>query len=322
MRNQVNRRTMRGEQRDELLSAYLDDELELDVRVWLEEQFAVDPQLRAELEALRQTVRLVRQMRQMPVPRNFIIPQTMASVQPVRPTRSRLAWAAPWLTAATAAVGFLFLFVLAGNILFAGIGSRATAPAALGEMDMPSAALEGQVVETVEVEEETEFLSPEAPMAAEAAAPEMTTGADEGTVAAANTRVPGTAEGGAAAEEPEMQMEPSPALEQEKAVEHELAASAVAPSSEPDAAPPAPEEPPQDMRSGESAAAPEGQAPTGAGEWPGQEGSAAGGDARATRGLFGRPVSLWLGVVVFLGLATVALTVTTVVAWRARRRRS
>jgi anti-sigma factor RsiW len=320
MRNQVNWRTMRDEQRDELLSAYLDNALAADVRVRLEEQFAVDPRLRAELEALRQTVRLVRQMRPMPVSRNFILPQTMAGVRPARPMRSRLAWAAPWLTAATAAVSLLFILVLAGGTLFAGIGPTAMAPVALGERDVSGPVLEAQSIETVEVEKESEVLSTEAPMAAEAPAPETTMRADEGAMAGANTRVPTTGED-AVAEEPEMPMEPSP--EQEKAVEEEMAASAVAPSPEVDAAPPAPaEEAPQDALSGEREAVPEGQPPAGAGAPPGEEGLPTGADSRATWGPFGPPVSLWLGLSVFLGLATIALTVTTVTAWRARRRQS
>ena len=46
--------------RDELLSAYLDDQLDAGDRARLEAQLAIDPALRAELEALRHTVVLVR----------------------------------------------------------------------------------------------------------------------------------------------------------------------------------------------------------------------------------------------------------------------
>jgi anti-sigma factor RsiW len=312
---------MGDEQRDELLSAYLDGELPADVRIRLEERCTVDPQLRAELAALRQTVRLLHQMRPMPVPRNFILPETVAGVQPAQRARSRLAWAAPWLTAATAAVSLLFVLVLAGGVLFAVSSPAAMAPAILGERDMSAPELGAQSVETVQVEKESETLSTEAPMAAEAPAPEATTRADEGAVAGANTRVPATAEEGAAAEQPEMPMEPAP--EQEKAAGEEMASSAVAPSPEVDTAPPsAAEQPPDDARSGEPAAAPEGPPSTGPGAPSGEEGLAAGQDGRATWALYRRPVNLWLGLGIFLGLATVALIVTTVMAWRARRRQS
>ena len=47
------------EQRDELLSAYLDGELSPERQVGLKAQLAASPALRADLEALRRTVALV-----------------------------------------------------------------------------------------------------------------------------------------------------------------------------------------------------------------------------------------------------------------------
>jgi len=123
------RRTER-ERRDELLSAYLDGELSAEERARLETQLATDAALRAELDALRHTVSLVRGLPSIPVPRNFILPQTAgASPRPAQRVRLRRAWAAPFLTAATAVVSLLFVVVLAGDLLFSGMGGLASTPA-------------------------------------------------------------------------------------------------------------------------------------------------------------------------------------------------
>lgn len=134
----------RREQRDELLSAYLDGQLSAVVRARLEAQLAADPELRAELEALRRTVSLVRDLSPVPVPHNFILSQAMvARPRPARPSRSLQLWAAPVLTAATAIVSLLFVIVLAGDLLLSGMGGRALAPAAEPrlESEAPQAAM-------------------------------------------------------------------------------------------------------------------------------------------------------------------------------------
>jgi hypothetical protein len=123
------RRATEKERRDELLSAYLDGQLSAEERADLEAQLAIDPDLRAGLDALRHTVGLVRDLPPVPVPRNFILPQTAAArPQPVRPAPLRRAWAAPFLTAATAVFGLLFAVVLAGDLLLSGAGGIASAP--------------------------------------------------------------------------------------------------------------------------------------------------------------------------------------------------
>jgi len=178
------------EQRDELLSAYLDDQLSAGERARLEARLATDPELQAELDALRRTVALVRDLPMVPVPRNFILPQTVAvRPRPVRRARPHRAWAAPFLTAATAVVSLLFVVVLAGDLLFSGVGGLAFAPASepLMEAEAPRAAMEpapvGQEVE-VEHEVEVEKVIPAAPaptVATEApleAAPEVTVEAE------------------------------------------------------------------------------------------------------------------------------------------------
>lgn len=137
------------ERLDERLSAYLDDELTPQERRRLEAQLAEDPDLRAELEALRNTVSLVRDLPSVPAPRNFILsPSMVERVQPAPTSRARRlsptrAWAAPLLTAATAIVSMLFVVVLAGDLLLPGIGGLAPAPPApAGVEEGPQLALE------------------------------------------------------------------------------------------------------------------------------------------------------------------------------------
>jgi anti-sigma factor RsiW len=161
------RRVNEREQRDELLSAYLDGQLSAGERARLETQLGADPALRAELESLRHTVALVRDLPPVPIPRNFILSPAMAArLRPVRPLPPRRAWAAPLLTAATAVVSLLFVVVLAADLLLSGMGGQAFAPAAepLLEAEAPQAALapspaseqvEVEVVVEAEAEEET-----------------------------------------------------------------------------------------------------------------------------------------------------------------------
>ncbi len=57
----------------EQLSAYLDDELTADERLQFEQRLQTDRQLQAELEELRQTVALIRQMPLLKAPRNYTL---------------------------------------------------------------------------------------------------------------------------------------------------------------------------------------------------------------------------------------------------------
>ncbi|MEE9616174.1 MAG: zf-HC2 domain-containing protein, partial [Anaerolineae bacterium] len=130
------RQAGKREQRDELLSAYLDDQLSAGERARLEAQLATDPVLRAELDTLRHTVALVRDLPPVPIPRNFILPRTVAArPRPVQRARPRPAWTAPLLTAATAVVSLVFVVVLAGDLLLSGVGGQAFAPAAAPPME-------------------------------------------------------------------------------------------------------------------------------------------------------------------------------------------
>lgn len=57
----------------ELLSAYLDQQLKAEEQAHLEERLLVEPLLRAELEELRATVQIVRELQPMPLPRSFTL---------------------------------------------------------------------------------------------------------------------------------------------------------------------------------------------------------------------------------------------------------
>ncbi len=142
------------EQWDELLSAYLDDELSAGERAHLEAQLATDQALQTELDALRYTVTLVRDLPPAPLPRNFILPQTMtARPQPAPLARPRRARLAPFLTAATAIVSLMFVVVLAGDLLLlSGTGRFASESAndwAMPEMAEIEAPLEAPASEPV-----------------------------------------------------------------------------------------------------------------------------------------------------------------------------
>lgn len=325
------------EQRDELLSAYLDGQLSAGERARLETQLAADLALRAELEALRHTVALVRDLPPVPIPRNFILPQAMAAqARPVRPLRPRRAWAAPLLTAATAFVSLLFIVVLAGDLLLSGIGGQAFAPAAepLLEVEAPQVALapspaseqvEVEAVVEAEAEEEAEIekavpaaTAPAAAMEAPPeASPEATAEVEADyaeTPAGAESPVPAMGGGGpdeeAAAPTPTV----IPPVAEEVAAAPTVAATATV-MTERDvsgAAEPTPSEGGAEPAPGEVAArsveeeAPE--APEGAEE--AQE--------REVPALATIPPQRVLEAI--LGLTALGLALATVWAWRARRR--
>lgn len=139
------------ERRDELLSAYLDGQLGAEEQMRLEARLAADPVLRGELEALRRTVALVHDLPQVPLPRNFILPQTAAARQRAAPVgRRRLAWAAPLLTAATTVVGLFFAVVLVGDLLLIGAANGALTLEAVPQSEPPAA------MEYIAPEEEAE----------------------------------------------------------------------------------------------------------------------------------------------------------------------
>ncbi len=304
--------------RDELLSVYLDDQQSSQERERLEARLATDPTLQAELETLRHTVSLVRELPSVPIPRNFILPQSVAErPQPAPSPRPRRAWAAPLLTAATAIVSLLFVVVLAGDLLLVSrMNNLSTAPAPAAMMEAPQMAMEpSPIVEKVELEAEHAVeepaamplpaeVPPGAPLAAtteeEIAAAETSDDADATVVAAA-------AGGGPADEAADL----APTLVSTTVVEEAPLAltSPVEATPEPKAprvAEPTPSEaakalPP--MADTEDFGAAE------EGEW------------RARNGLVApSPALPWRALEVALGLTVLVLAFFTIRAWRARRR--
>jgi len=305
------------EQRDELLSAHLDGQLSAGERARLETQLATDPALQAELEALHHIVALVRDLPPAPIPRNFILPQTVAArPRPARRVRPRRAWAAPLLTAATAVASLLFVVVLAGDLLLSGAGGRAFAPAAMPkEAEAPQLALEPSPI-SEEVEVEVEKMIPAAtplPMPTEVPPGTVPTVVVEAEVhdaaAPEGMETPEQAVGGGGPiEEPAA---PAPAAS--PAVAEEAAAAPTAPAT--------------------ATAVPE-RGMGGAEPTPGEvtevaplmleeeEANAAeterGEPEGAVTGI--APALLWRVVEVALGLSALGLALATVWAWLARRR--
>jgi hypothetical protein len=153
----LTRQAREREQRDEQLSAYLDDQLSAGERARLEARLATDPALQAELDALRHTVAVVRDLPPIPVPRNFILPQTVAArARPLSPVHRRRAWSTPLLTAATAVVSLLFVVVLAGDLWLSGMegitSALRTEPLLEAEAPQPQAWAPSPIDEGAEVE--------------------------------------------------------------------------------------------------------------------------------------------------------------------------
>lgn len=331
--------TRERERRDELLSAYLDGQLGARERARLEARLAADPALRAELEALRRTVVLVHDLPSVPIPRNFILAQTMAvRPRPARPSRPRRAWAAPFLTAATAVVSLMFVVVLAGDLLLSGVGQVGFAPAAEPALEAeapqmalaPSPLSETVVVEQVEVEAEAEKALP-APTAAEmpveapreappeapaeerydAETPEDVAPTEPGMGGGGPTEEPRAAAApvatGTAIPTPAPAPTPTPSVVEEAAEAPKAAATATA-VPEWDKAPVTPT--PSEM--GEAAPQVTGEEEPGAAE-------GARGVPEREAGLRAR-ISPWRVVEAILGLAALGLALATIWAWRASHR--
>jgi len=333
------------EQRDELLSAYLDGQLGARERVGLEARLAADPALRSELEVLRHTVALVHSLPSVPVPRNFILPQAAATrPQPARSVRPRQVWAAPLLTAATAVVSLACVAVLAGDLLLSNMGGVAFAPGApaAAPLEAPQVALEAtsfaaEVEVTVVVEVEKAVVETGAPVPTEAplaAAPAATIGAQEYVTRTAEGMLPTASPASEAEREvpPAPAPTPSPPPPGEVAAQAPTAGPALAMEATPVPAMPM-EATPAPTAAAAATAAQEAEMRD-VGPTPGEVAQVppvGGGEEalRATEGVRGAPehevagravLSLPRILEVVLGLAAVGLALATVWAWRARRR--
>jgi anti-sigma factor RsiW len=108
-----------------LLSAYLDGELTAWEKSVVEEHLRRCRDCRRDLRALRQIVCLVRQLPEVPVPRQFTLSPAQVRHLPAHPSeveRLRLRpmgppWVYPWLRGATAVAAVLLVIVLTGDLL-------------------------------------------------------------------------------------------------------------------------------------------------------------------------------------------------------------
>lgn len=107
---------------DEMLSAYIDDELSPRERQRLEARIAADPDLRHRLEGLERTVILMQQLPRVEAPRNFLLAPSMVEEKRERPRRISLHWLAPALTFASALSALMLVAVL----ILGGLGGRMT----------------------------------------------------------------------------------------------------------------------------------------------------------------------------------------------------
>lgn len=282
------------ERTDELLSAYIDGALGPRERARLEARLAADPELRARLESLRQTVALVRAMPSVRAPRSFRL--TPAMVRRPVPAARRLA---PALTFATAISGLLCVVLLVGNLIAAGWGGMgAAAPAPMAAYEEPAPEKSPMPLATQEAEKllsqamATPTIgppSPTEPLATPEESPEVRAWSDETPHPLEEGPGPGMGGGGAAAPSPGEPSEPPRGL----------------PSA------PTPEETPSEPAgmaiAAEVASTP---APIGTPELPSEPGAPPGGRPAL-------PPSSWLPVG-GLALLTAFLAVLSIRAWRAR----
>jgi hypothetical protein len=108
---------------DDLLSAYIDGELDPATKARLETDLAHSPDLRRQLETLRQTIGLVQSLPPVEAPHNFLITAAMVgdtSQQKASRRRSRSIlhrWLAPALSFATAVSTLLLVATLSSGLL-------------------------------------------------------------------------------------------------------------------------------------------------------------------------------------------------------------
>lgn len=93
----------------ELISAYLDDQLDAQARASLERRLETDPQLAAVYQSMRESRSLLRRLPQRRAPRNFTLTPQMAGIKPPLPR------AYPVFRWASVMAALLFVFTFALN---------------------------------------------------------------------------------------------------------------------------------------------------------------------------------------------------------------
>ncbi|NNJ10445.1 hypothetical protein EKD04_008910 [Chloroflexales bacterium ZM16-3] len=147
----------------ELLSAYIDDQLTEPERAELERRLGTEPRLRAELEDLRATAAVLRDLEPRPLPRSFTLDPAIA---PRRRGFLSFGWA---MQLGGGLAGFA-LVLLASLQMFIGVGGgmAASAPAPAAMMAAATEAPAAPLPQAAEMAP----ASTAAPMVAAAAAPE------------------------------------------------------------------------------------------------------------------------------------------------------
>jgi hypothetical protein len=112
----------------ELLSAYIDDEVNTDERALVEAHLATCAACAQDLTTLRATVALVGQLPQVAAPRPFTLRES--DVRPVRDTARPAWWRLPWTRGLVGAVAVLLCVVVVGGVVLLGRGGIPGAPAA------------------------------------------------------------------------------------------------------------------------------------------------------------------------------------------------
>lgn len=166
----------------ELLSAYIDGEIEDDERETLERRLETEPELQRELNALQQTVRLIQQAAPLKAPRNYTLTPDMlaADRRPAQPTsaetRPRNVVRFPLISALSAAAAMV-LIVLGMVLLTTSSDDMrdtasapdapaqvANAPTATRDVQVTAGALEDQALEQAEEEQLEELRADEVEM--------------------------------------------------------------------------------------------------------------------------------------------------------------
>jgi hypothetical protein len=110
----------------ELLSAYLDDMLDAGERSALEQRLRQDPALQQELDALQDTIALIKQLPTLKAPRNFTLTADMVAIQDPAPRKiTRF----PVLSALSTAAAFILIAL--GLVLLADGNNDAVSPSAV-----------------------------------------------------------------------------------------------------------------------------------------------------------------------------------------------
>jgi anti-sigma factor RsiW len=176
----------------DLLSPYLDGEVTDQERALVEQAMITWPELRDELESLRQTVELVASLPQIPAPRPFTLSE--ADVRAVSPSPRKFFGLPAWASGLAMVAAVLICVLAAGGLFWQTQFSGSRMPAAeiaqfaaeapaeepIAEKAVPSTEdkleksveVEEEVVQTVEVEKEV-IVEQEAEVAAPAEAPQL-----------------------------------------------------------------------------------------------------------------------------------------------------